>query len=216
MLRKLCVACEAPLAEENGLCRMCFTQSSLQNYRLSCDFMTQLQFLITDAPPADLKQAIAGQPDKTTKAFVKLAQQAKVLVLLKYNSRYVGGLLGSRREGEAGLYLDYWGMPGLPSQLTMFLGALMIAAALKGEQEELIMPPQLAKYMLDYWNTHLPLLEVPEFLDAGKSKKLLLRTLDYKFVQDSMEAIQKEFNEFINDPQFSQRMKQLSGAESPK
>jgi len=209
MLRKLCIACEAPLTEEGGLCGMCFTRSSMQNYRLSCDIMTQLQFLVTDAMPMDLKAL-------PSKSFVKLAKRAKILVLLKYNGRYVGGLLGSRKENEAGLYLDYWGVPGLPAQLTMFMGALMIAAALKGDQEELIMPPRLAKHMKTYWTSHLPLAEVPEFIKSGESRKLLLRDLDPRFVQDAMRAIQSEFNEFIDDPQFAKRMKLLEGGESPK
>lgn len=214
MLKKLCSACEAPLTQDTGLCAMCFTENNMQNYRLGCDYMTRLQFIITDVVPGDLKTAIVQAG--SSKLFAKYAKEAKILVLLKYKSRYIAGLAGSHQDSKAGLYLDFWSVPRLPKQLAMFMGALMIAAALKGDQEELIMPPILAKRMKQYWTEHLPLLEVPDFIDAGDSKKLLLRNLSPNFVRDSMEAIQRDFSELIDSPEFSSSMKQLESGESSK
>jgi len=198
-LSQFCVGCEEPLRDGEQLCGLCFVQNGSSKL-LGCSIMTKLQFLITDTVPKDLG---SNFPDGVPPALLKVVMESKLMILLRYNGKYLGGIATSRGKDPAALYLHYAAVR-LPLPLMLFLLVLALDVAIKGGEQEVYIPVKLATLFEEYCKRNLSFDMMPKFLTTEpKFKNLILRDLNVKFYEVCGGMLENEFNELTKSAEFS-------------
>lgn len=194
-LTRICLGCEEPLGKDQQLCGICFAESSTTQL-LGSNVMAKLQFLVTDTLPSEVNFPVVESSQK----FLKIASRASLLVMVRYSGNYLGGIAATHKLNKAGLYLHCYAVK-IPTELILFLVVLILEASIKGGQEEIYMPPNLAASFKSFCVAKLTLSMAPDFIDVPTGKKLLLRNLNPMFCEQCEEILEADFNALVSGPQ---------------
>jgi hypothetical protein len=189
-LKRICIACEEPMKNEDQLCAVCFVENAGTKL-LGSSIMSKVQFLITDTVPKDFTLPKL----KAVEQFLQTARTSKLLILLRYDSKYLGGIVAFRDQDQAGLYFKYVAAK-LPLPLILFVSVLALGAAIKGGEQEVYIPTGLATLFEAFCKQRLSLEMAPKFLSTQQGfKNLILRDLDPMFCETCEEILENDFNE---------------------
>jgi hypothetical protein len=196
-LTRVCIGCEEPLRNGEQLCGLCFVQNTNTKLLGSC-IMSKLQFLITDTAPKDLVFPTGISP-----SLLEAVQASRLMILLRFDSKYLGGIVALRGKDPAALYLHYAAVP-LPLSLMLFLLVLSLDVAIKGGEQEVYISIKLATLFEEYCKRHLSLDMIPKFLTTEpRFKNLILRDLNVNFYEVCGSMLENEFNELTKSAEFA-------------
>jgi hypothetical protein len=193
------------MKNDDQLCAVCFVENTGTKL-LGSSIMSKMQFLITDTMPKDflLPQV------KSAEQFMQMAAGSKLLILLRYDSKYLGGIVAFRGQDRAGLYFKYVAAK-LPISLTLFILVLALGVAIKGGEQEVYIPTGLAQLFESFCKQRMSLDMLPKFMDSQQGfKNLILRDLDPMFCETCEELLESDFNEASKEQSFSKFIDQWS------
>jgi hypothetical protein len=197
-LKRFCVACQEPMTNDDQLCAVCFVEN-VGAKLLGSNIMSKMQFLITDTMPKDF---LLPQM-KSAEQFARVARDSKLLILLRYDSKYLGGIVAFRGQDQAGLYFKY-AAARLPISLALFILVLSLGTAIKAGEQEVYIPIKLARLFEVFCKQRLSLDMMPKFMDSQEGfKNLILRDLDPMFCETCEELLERDFDEASKGVGFS-------------
>jgi hypothetical protein len=190
-MRPFCLNCNELI--QGDMCNMCFTRNQVL---LMCEnTFKKLSFVLIDYVPRDF--ALRGQ---RSPAFVEKAKRASLLVLLKWEKSWLGGIACTRIENQPGLLVSYYTDYTIPLELRLFLFNLTIDTCIRAQEEELFSPEKLTSQYIDYCRTNVDSELFPNFQKNGKLFRLLLRDVPPKLCSRVARNLEQQFSSELTAP----------------